>query len=118
MHPRLLFGVVLCLSASFLVHAQARKTHDWLTWGGDPERSGWNRDETSLSRTTVRNLELKWKAQIDKQVPIEIESFVDLDVDVRQSIERVRHSAFVPHRDAVRGFVYDVDTHRLREVEA
>jgi carbonic anhydrase len=47
-----------------------------------------------------------------------IESFVDVDVDVRQSILRVRRSAFVPHRDSVRGFVYDVDTHRLREVEA
>src|SRR5215475_3568022 len=47
-----------------------------------------------------------------------IESFSDVDVDVRQSILRVRRSPFVPHREAVRGFVYDVDTHRLREVEA
>jgi carbonic anhydrase len=47
-----------------------------------------------------------------------IESFDDVDASVRQSILRVRRSDFVPHRDAVRGFVYDVDTHRLREVEA
>jgi carbonic anhydrase len=47
-----------------------------------------------------------------------IESFSDLDADVRQSIRRVRRSDFVPHRDRVRGFVYDVDTHRLREVVA
>jgi carbonic anhydrase len=47
-----------------------------------------------------------------------IESFKDLDADVRQSILRVRQSAFLPHRDAVRGFVYDVDSHRLREVAA
>jgi carbonic anhydrase len=46
-----------------------------------------------------------------------IESFADLDADVRQSILRVRRSPFVLHRDAVRGFVYDVDTHALREVE-
>lgn len=45
-----------------------------------------------------------------------IESFTDVEADVRQSILRVRRSAFVPHRDSVRGFVYDVDTHRLREV--
>ena len=45
-----------------------------------------------------------------------VESFSDVDVDVRQSILRVRRSAFVPHRDLVRGFVYDVDTHRLHEV--
>ncbi len=46
-----------------------------------------------------------------------IESFEDLDADVRQSILRVRRSPFLPHRDAVRGFVYDVDTHRLREID-
>ena len=45
-----------------------------------------------------------------------IESFSDADADVRQSILRVRRSEFVPHRDLVRGFVYDVDTHRLREI--
>jgi carbonic anhydrase len=46
-----------------------------------------------------------------------IESFTDVDEDVRQSIRRVRSSPFLPHRDVVRGFVYDVDTHRLREIE-
>ena len=46
-----------------------------------------------------------------------IESFTDVDADVRQSIRRVRRSEFVPHRGNVRGFVYDVDTHALREVE-
>lgn len=47
-----------------------------------------------------------------------IESFADVDADVRQSILRVRNSPFLPHREVVRGFVYDVDSHRLREVEA
>jgi carbonic anhydrase len=47
-----------------------------------------------------------------------IESFSDVEADVRQSIRRVRQSPFIPHRDAVRGFVYDVATHRLREVVA
>jgi len=45
-----------------------------------------------------------------------IESFTDVEADVRQSILRVRRSPFLPHRDSVRGFVYDVDTHALREV--
>jgi carbonic anhydrase len=45
-----------------------------------------------------------------------IESFTDLDADVRQSIRRVRRSPFLLHRDDVRGFVYDVDGHRMREV--
>ncbi len=47
-----------------------------------------------------------------------IESFKDVEADVRQSILRVRRSDFLPHRDSVRGFVYDVDTHALREVFA
>jgi carbonic anhydrase len=47
-----------------------------------------------------------------------IESFADLDADVRQSILRVRRSPFLLHREAVRGFVYDVDTHLLREISA
>jgi carbonic anhydrase len=47
-----------------------------------------------------------------------IESFTDVEADVRHSILRVRRSDFLPHRDAVRGFVYDVDTHALREVLA
>jgi carbonic anhydrase len=45
-----------------------------------------------------------------------IESFSDLDANVRQSIRRVVSSPFLPHRDSVRGFVYDVDEGRLREV--
>ena len=47
-----------------------------------------------------------------------IESFADVEADVRQSIERVRRSPFIAHRDAVRGFVFDVDTGLLREVSA
>ncbi|MDX6720255.1 MAG: carbonic anhydrase [Solirubrobacteraceae bacterium] len=46
-----------------------------------------------------------------------IESFTHLEADVRQSILRVRRSPFLLHRDLVRGFVYDVDTHRLREID-
>jgi carbonic anhydrase len=44
------------------------------------------------------------------------EAFGDLDEDVRQSIARIKASPFVPKKDAVRGFVYEVETGRLREV--
>src|ERR687895_1494343 len=44
------------------------------------------------------------------------EAFGDLDEDVRQSIARIKASPFIPHTDSVRGFVYDVQTGRLREV--
>jgi carbonic anhydrase len=46
-----------------------------------------------------------------------IESFTDLDADVRQSVERLRHSRFLPRREQIRGFVYDVDDHALTEVD-
>jgi carbonic anhydrase len=45
-----------------------------------------------------------------------VESFSDVDADVRQSILRVRRCPFLLHRDSVRGFVYDVDSNALREV--
>jgi carbonic anhydrase len=44
------------------------------------------------------------------------ETFADLDVDVRQSIARIKASPFVPHTDQVRGFVFDVASGKLREV--
>ena len=37
-------------------------------------------------------------------------------MDVRDSIERIRESPFVPRTDSVRGFIYEVETGRLREV--
>src|SRR3954468_17220763 len=44
------------------------------------------------------------------------ESFPDLDEDVRQSLARIQASPFIPHKESVRGFVYEVETGRLREV--
>ena len=44
------------------------------------------------------------------------EAFRDLDLNVRRSIARLRATQFLPHTDRIRGFVYDVDTGRLREV--
>ena len=45
-----------------------------------------------------------------------IGAFADVDQSVRDSIERLRASEYLPHRDSLRGFVYDVETGRLREV--
>jgi len=44
------------------------------------------------------------------------EAFADLDQDVRQSIGRINASPFIPRKDSVRGFVYDVHDGTLREV--
>jgi carbonic anhydrase len=43
------------------------------------------------------------------------ESFSDVETDLRQSIARVKASPFIPHKD-VRGFIYEVETGKLREV--
>jgi carbonic anhydrase len=48
--------------------------------------------------------------------PFALEAFGDLEEDVRQSIARIKASPFVPNKDSVRGFVYEVETGRLREV--
>jgi carbonic anhydrase len=44
------------------------------------------------------------------------EAFDDLDGDIRQSIARIKASPFIPNKDSVRGFVYEVETGQLREV--
>jgi carbonic anhydrase len=44
------------------------------------------------------------------------EAFSDLEEDVRQSVARIQASPFVPHKDAIRGFVFDVATGKLNEV--
>jgi carbonic anhydrase len=49
--------------------------------------------------------------------PWATEAFTDLDRSVRNSIARLRTSPFVPHTDQIRGFVFDVKTGLLREVE-
>ncbi len=60
------------------------------------------------------------KAQVQADTGIRpafaLEAFPDLDEDVRQSIARIVASPLIPHRDSVRGFVYDVRTGQLREV--
>ena len=60
------------------------------------------------------------KHQIQEDVGIKpefaMEAFSNLDEDVRQSIRRIQASPFVPHKESIRGFVYEVETGRLHEV--
>jgi carbonic anhydrase len=48
--------------------------------------------------------------------PFEAQAFTDLEASVRSSIQRLRESPFLPYRDSIGGFVYDVSTHQLREI--
>jgi carbonic anhydrase len=62
----------------------------------------------------------EFKATIEQDTGIKpewaAEAFSDLDADVRQSVARIKASPFVPRKDSIRGFVYEVETGRLREV--
>ena len=61
------------------------------------------------------------KAQIEADTGIRpsfaLEAFGDPDADVRQSIARIKASPFIPNKDSIRGFVYEVETGRLREIK-
>jgi len=60
------------------------------------------------------------KGEIQEEVGLKphfaLESFSELEEDVRQSIRRIQASPFIPHKESVRGFIYEVETGRLREV--
>jgi carbonic anhydrase len=73
---------------------------------------------TECGMLTFTDDEFKAAIQEDTGIkpPWAAEAFGDLDTDIRQSMARIKASPFVPHRDAVRGFVFDVATGRLSEV--
>lgn len=73
---------------------------------------------TDCGMLTFSDDELKQKICEDTGLrpPFAMEAFPDLDDDVRQSVARIQASPFVPHKDRIRGFVYEVETGRLREV--
>ena len=56
------------------------------------------------------------RAETGMKPPWSPESFTDLDDEVRNSVNRIKNSPFIPNKERVRGFVYDVQTGRLREV--
>jgi carbonic anhydrase len=61
------------------------------------------------------------KAQIEADTgirpPFALEAFPDLEGDVRQSIARIKASPYIPNKDSIRGFIYEVETGRLVEVK-
>jgi carbonic anhydrase len=73
---------------------------------------------TDCGMLTFKDDEFRRQVQDDTGVKPEwaAEAFDDLDDDVRQSIARIKASPFIPRKDEVRGFVYEVESGRLREV--
>ena len=73
---------------------------------------------TDCGMLTFTDDEFKRSVQDDTGIKQEwaAEAFPDLDEDVKQSIARIKASPFIPKKDSVRGFVYEVETGKLREV--
>ncbi|MEV7283427.1 carbonic anhydrase [Streptomyces sp. NPDC093252] len=73
---------------------------------------------TDCGMQTFRDDDLK--RDIEKETgirpPWAPEAFADLEDDVRQSVRRIEADPFVPHKQHVRGFVFDVETGLLTEV--
>jgi carbonic anhydrase len=73
---------------------------------------------TDCGMLTFRDDDVKDRIEADTGIrpPFSLEAFADADADVRQSIARIAASPFIARKDRVRGFVYEVDTGRLRPV--
>ena len=73
---------------------------------------------TDCGMLTFGDDEFRRQVQADTGIKPEwaAEAFDDLEEDVRQSIARIQASPFIPVKDNVRGFIYDVKTGRLNEV--
>jgi carbonic anhydrase len=72
---------------------------------------------TDCGMLTFKDDDFKQSIQDETGIKPEwaVEAFSDLDGDVRQSIARIQASPFIPNKN-VRGFVYEVETGKLREV--
>ena len=74
--------------------------------------------DCGLQKITDDEFKREVEAETGIRPPWAVEAFTDPAADVRQSIGRLKASPFVPHKDAIRGFVFDVATGRLNEVSA
>lgn len=73
---------------------------------------------TDCGMLTFRDDDIKDAIEADTGIrpAFALESFPDLEENVRQSIRRIRACPFIPVKDRIRGFVYDVKTGLLEEV--
>ncbi|MBD5653886.1 MAG: carbonic anhydrase [Candidatus Eremiobacteraeota bacterium] len=73
---------------------------------------------TDCGMLTFKDDELRAKiaAEVGEKPLFALQAFSDLEEDVREGLLRVRGNPFLPHREAVRGFIFDVETGKLREV--
>ncbi|GAC1463099.1 MAG: carbonic anhydrase [Gemmatimonadaceae bacterium] len=72
--------------------------------------------DCGLLKIQEAELQARLRAEIGADPPYSFGAFADVDVAVQRALERVREHSFLPAPDRVRGFVYEVETGRLREV--
>jgi carbonic anhydrase len=74
---------------------------------------------TDCGMLTFKDEELRASlaAETGTEPPWSTDYPATLEAGVRQAVERLRESPFLPNRDRIRGYVYEVETGRLREVE-
>lgn len=73
--------------------------------------------DCGLSKVDAESFNAELEAELGVKPSWSVEAFDDPHADVRQSIQRLVLSPFLPHKDHIRGFVYDVDDGRLHEVD-
>lgn len=73
---------------------------------------------TDCGMLTFKDEELKQQILGDTgfKPPFAMETFDDVEADVRQSMARIHASPYIPHKGEVRGFIYDVQSGHLKEV--
>jgi len=73
---------------------------------------------TDCGMLTFTDDDVKKKIQSDTGIkpPFALEAFPNVEEDVKQSIARIKASPYIPRKDKIRGFIYDVRTGRLSEV--
>ncbi len=84
-------------------------TPEWLTWQSDPERTGWARGETMLSKATASKLSLLWKAQLDA-VPTRVNGYSTLtDPLVAENVRTSQGVKTVVFAASAENNVYAID---------
>jgi carbonic anhydrase len=73
--------------------------------------------DCGMTKITDEQFADRLEAETGKRPPWSAHAFADLEADVRNGIEAIKASPFIPHTDRVRGFIYELETGRLREVD-
>ena len=73
--------------------------------------------DCGLLKFTDEEFAARLENEAGQRPGFEAHAFTDLDESLRHSIEKIEQCPFIPNKDSVRGFVYEVESSRLREVE-